>query len=256
MSTCPSIAKQRWIDTLDDYLDATVREAQNREQGTVLGLKDYIDLRRGNSGVYPTFALIECILELNLEPEVFDHPALSNLTRLAGDLVMISNVSLPVMHLGERELTITKDMYSYNKEQAAGHSANNFITVVMAERGVGLQEAFNFAGGYFENQVKEFLEWKANMPSWGPKIDDAVSQYVSGLECWVAGNMEWSLSTHRYFGESVEEVRRTRRVALRQSVKKQNFELPFVKLLPFLVAFSATCYLLPNLPQLYVRLSY
>lgn len=187
---------------------------------------------------------------------MFDHPALSNLTRLAGDLVMISNVSCLVLPLDEHELTLMKDMYSYNKEQAAGHSANNIVTVVIAERGVGLQEAFNFAGGYFENQVKEFLEWKAKMPSWGPEIDDAVAQYVSGLECWVAGNMEWSLSTHRYFGESVEEVRRTRRVALRKRVKKQNFQLPVFTLLPLLVAFSATCYLIPNLSQLFVRLSY
>lgn len=205
--------------------------------------------------MYPTFALIECILGLSLEPEVFDHPAVLNLTRLAGDLVMISNVSFgPGLLFDEYGLTIMKDMYSYNKEQAAGHSANNFVTVVMAERGVGLQEAFDFAGGYFENQVKEFLEWKTKIPNWGPKIDDAVSQYVSGLECWVAGNLEWSLSTHRYFGESVEEVRRTRRVALRERMKKQSPQLPFFKLLQLLIAFSAACYLLPTLPKFYIQL--
>ena len=206
--------------------------------------------------MYPTFALIECILGLSLEPEVFDHPALSNMTRLAGDLVMISNVSPAELASDEHEFTVVKDMYSYNKEQAAGHSANNFVTVVMAEKGVGLQESFDFAGKFFENEVKEFLEWKAKMPSWGPEIDDAVSRYVSGLECWVAGNMEWSLSTHRYFGESVEEVRRTRRVALRQQIQTKKSKFPFFTLLPLLVAVSATCYLLPNLPRLlYVQLS-
>jgi len=76
-------------------LDATVREAENRERGTILGLNDYMDLRRGNSGVYPTLALIECVLGINLEQEVFDHPVLSNLTKLAGDLAIISNVSPP-----------------------------------------------------------------------------------------------------------------------------------------------------------------
>ena len=56
-------------------------------------------------------------------------------------------------------------MYSYNKEQADGHPANNFITVVMVERRVGLQEAFDFAGEYFKNRVEEFLEWKSKLPS-------------------------------------------------------------------------------------------
>jgi len=74
-------------------LDATAREAENREHKTILGLKDYIDLRRGNSGLYPMFALIGCILGIAMEPEVFDHLVLSNLTRAAVDLAMMANVS-------------------------------------------------------------------------------------------------------------------------------------------------------------------
>jgi len=131
-------------------------------------------------------------------------------------------------------------VYSYNKEQADGHSANNFITVVMVERGVSLQEAFDSAGEYFETKVKEFLDWKAKIPSWGPEIDGAVSQYVFGLECWVGGYLEWSLNSRRYFGDSVEEVRRTRKVVLSKRVQKQNFQVPFFTLLPLLVAISAT----------------
>ena len=99
LTTYPSIARQRWIDTFGDWLDAITREADNRERGKILGLKELIDLRRGNSGGYTMFALIECILGISLEPEVFDHPVLSNLTRAAVDLVMIANVGPPVLHL-------------------------------------------------------------------------------------------------------------------------------------------------------------
>lgn len=143
-------------------------------------------------------------------------------------------------------------MYSYNKEQAAGHSANNFITVIMAGKGIALQEAFDFAGEYFENQIKEFLEWKAKLPSWGPDVDDAVSRYVFGLECWVAGNLEWSLSTRRYFGELVEEVRRTRKVTLKQRAQKRNIKIPFLTLFPLLLAFPATYYIFSNFSRYYV----
>ena len=81
-----------------------------------------------------------------------------------------------------------KEIYSYNKEQAGGHSANNLITVIKVERKVRLQEAFDVTG--------------------------QTLRYVTGLECWVSGSLEWSLSGPGYFGSSVEEVRRTRRVAL------------------------------------------
>lgn len=107
-----------------------------------------------------------------------------------------------------------KDIYSYNKEQAGGHSANNLITVIEGERGIGLQEAFDVAGQFFQNDVEEFLRRKELLLSWGPEVDEVVSRYVTGLESWVSGSLEWSLSCGRYFGGSVEEVRRTRRVAL------------------------------------------
>jgi len=93
LTTASATARQRFIDTFDHYLDATVREAENRERGTVLGLNDYLELRRGNSGVYPGCAMIECILSIDLKPEVFYHPALWNLTRIAGDMLFTANVS-------------------------------------------------------------------------------------------------------------------------------------------------------------------
>jgi len=55
--------------------------------------------------------------------------------------------------------------------------------------------------------IEEFLDCKKMLPSWGPEVDEAVS---TGPECWVGGSLEWSLSGGRYFGDSVEEVRRTR----------------------------------------------
>ena len=93
MNTANSTARQRFTDTFDQYLDATVREAENREQGTVLGLEDFMELRRGNSGVEVAFTLIECILSIDLQPEVFDHPTLSSLRRLAGNMLFAANVS-------------------------------------------------------------------------------------------------------------------------------------------------------------------
>lgn len=198
LETASSTARQRFIDTFDHYLDATVREAENREDGTILGLDDYLELRRGNSGVYPAYALIECIHKIDLQPEVFNHPALWNITGIIGDMLFIAN-----------------DIYSYNREQAGGHAANNLITVIEKERGVDLQGAMDIAGDFFANCAKEFNTWKEQLPSWGPETDAAVSEYIEGMAACVRGYIEWSLTGPRYFGSSVEEVRKTRRVLLK-----------------------------------------
>ena len=220
MESASATARQRFIDTFDHYLDATVREAENREQGTVLGLDEYLELRRGNSGVYPAYAMIECILSIDLQPEVFNHPALWNLTKIAGDMLFTANVS-PISCCDSRpileDLTdlALQDVYSYNKEQAGGHAANNLITVIKQERAVDLQEAMDIAGEFFANYVEEFNMWKEQLPSWGTETDAAVSEYIKGMAACVRGYIEWSLSTPRYFGTSVEEVKRTRRVLLK-----------------------------------------
>ena len=72
----------------------------------------------------------------------------------------------------------------------------------------------DIAGGFFANYAEEFNMWKERLPSWGPEVDAAVSKYIKGMGACVRGYIEWSLTGPRYFGSSVEEVKRTRRVAL------------------------------------------
>jgi len=74
----------------------------------------------------------------------------------------------------------------------------------------------DIAGDFFTNYVEEFNMWREQLPSWGPEVDAAVSEYTKGMAACVRGYIEWSLSGPRYFGSSVEEVKKTRRVALKE----------------------------------------
>ena len=78
----------------------------------------------------------------------------------------------------------------------------------------------DIAGDFFANLAEEFNMWKERLPtgSWGPEVDVAVSEYVKGMAACVRGYIEWSFSGPRYFGSSVDEVKRTRRVALVERV--------------------------------------
>jgi hypothetical protein len=73
----------------------------------------------------------------------------------------------------------------------------------------------DISGGFFAKYAEDFSTWKDQLPSWGSETDAAVSEYIKGMAACVRGYIEWSLTGPRYFGTSVEEVKKTRRVLLR-----------------------------------------
>ena len=108
-----------------------------------------------------------------------------------------------------------QDVYSYNMEQAKGHTGNNIVTVLMREKNIGLQAASDFIGEHFKQLMSRFVETKQRLPSFGANVDAAVAKYVAAMEYWVVGNLVWSFETQRYFGSEHKQVKDTRIVVLR-----------------------------------------
>lgn len=88
------------------------------------------------------------------------------------------------------------------------------IPVVMQEQGLDLQSAVDFVGGLCKQSIDRFVRDRAQLPSWGPKIDRDVAVYVEGLADWIVGSLHWSFESERYFGKSGREVKKTRTVNL------------------------------------------
>lgn len=107
-------------------------------------------------------------------------------------------------------------MYSYNHEQAKGHTGSNFLTVVMKEKNISLQEASDFVGSTFKSLMEQYGADKPSLRTFGTDIDRSVKQYIEAMEHWVIGSLIWSFETQRYFGPEHEEVRRTLVVHLKQ----------------------------------------
>lgn len=99
-------------------------------------------------------------------------------------------------------------------EQAKGHTVNNVITVLMNEKGLTLQEAFNFVGQEFQRLMDSFLTSEPEIPSWGPEVDVSVSSYVAAMKYWVVGNLHWSFESQRYFGSEGAEIQKSLSVSL------------------------------------------
>ncbi|KAI0077885.1 terpenoid synthase [Panus rudis PR-1116 ss-1] len=188
---------RRFLQHCKDYVDGFTKEAELREHNVVLDSASYEALRRENSAVRFCFGLFGYVLGLDLPDYIFNDPVMMSMHLAAVDTVCWSN-----------------DLYSYNMEQAMGHTGNNILTVLMKEKGLDLQGAADYVGEYFKVLIDRFLDGKAKLPSWGPEMDATVSQYIMAMESWIIGNLEWSFATQRYFGTQRQAIRETLTVEL------------------------------------------
>jgi hypothetical protein len=194
------------------------REAEYRERGEVLDMESFKHLRRENSAIRLCFGLFEYSLGIDLPDEVFENPVFESLYWAAADMVCWANVCLLLLLPQSRHLTDAfQDVYSYNMEQAKGHTGNNIVTVLMKAKGCDLQTASDLIGVYYAELMERYLADRERLPSFGAQIDTDVRLYMRAMENWPIGNLEWSFETNRYFGPLHNEIRRTRLVVLTPS---------------------------------------
>ncbi|OBZ72724.1 Linoleate 10R-lipoxygenase COP4 [Grifola frondosa] len=160
---CGPLTYRRFIKHCKDYVEAFAKEAELRESGQVLDLESYQILRRENSAVRFCFGLFGYVLGIDLPDEVVEHPAFVTMHLATVDMVCWSN-----------------DIYSYNMEQAMGHTGNNVMTVLMKGEHIGLQAAADRVGDHFKGLIDTFVKTKTNLPSWGRKIDAGIAHATSG----------------------------------------------------------------------------
>lgn len=184
--TSPSSAK-RFVRNFGEYTDAVAQEAEDRDEGRIRNLKDYLDLRRGTIGVRPSFDFF--LLSEDLPDSVIEHPHIERLVLGAIDMTILAN-----------------DIYSYNKEQACGADTHNMVSVAMKDRGLDVQGAMDYIGEKYRGISRKFVDDMENIPSFSEHIDELVSEYVFGLGNWVTTNIEWSFESERYFGMKGREV--------------------------------------------------
>jgi len=204
--TSSAMAEHHLIETMQLYVDAVVLQSKDRMHDRLRTIDSYWVVRKHSSGCLPSFALME--LELDIPEEIYCHPLLERMRDCALYLISAGN-----------------DLYSYPVERARGHALHNLVTIVMHQLDLGPQAAANWIGNWCDGILNEFLEARANLPSWGPEIDAQISQYVDGLAYWVRGNDDWSFESQRYFGTKGETVRCTREIYMLPRVETADARL-------------------------------
>jgi len=190
---------RRFIDNFCSYVEIVGKEAELREKNEVLDIPSYVTFRRETSAVRPCFDLVEYCLGLDLPRYVHDDPVFNGGYNAAMDLICWAN-----------------DLFSYNIEQAKGHSDANIITVIMKSKGVGIQTAADFLGGYCEALTSQVLEAKRVLSSRSDPVysKDAV-RIMDAFGDWVRGIDQWHFATERYFGKENKTVKETRIVEIK-----------------------------------------
>jgi hypothetical protein len=114
----------------------------------------------------------------------------------------------------------TQDMLSYKKEFLEDDADYNLVTVVQKHLGMDLESALQWMLEHHNRNIDSYLAVrekvlkKDGFPSFGPRIDREVADYVDGIGLSVRGHNEWIFGSARYFGDEGLEVQKHRKVVL------------------------------------------
>lgn len=168
----------RWRWVTKDYLFAQVWEAANREDEIVPTYGDYIFMRRRTGAMLTVFALIDVATGEPLTAAEWRHPDTQAITQQANDVVVWDN-----------------DLLSYAKERGGVNSRNNLVSVLSQHRHRSVQEAMDHIGRMRDEAIGAMLDLRARLE----KLESpAVDAYVRGLEHWISGSIDYSLTSTRY----------------------------------------------------------
>ena len=99
-------------------------------------------------------------------------------------------------------LLFSKDIFSYNKEQASEDDLHNIITIAMHENDQSLEEALEWVAGRHRERVEHALAtWpKALDLSFSRQVDEDLLIYIDHIMNWPRANDCWNFENGRYFG--------------------------------------------------------
>ncbi|WP_433240964.1 4-epi-cubebol synthase [Streptosporangium sp. CA-135522] len=168
----------RWRGVTKDYLFAQVWEAANREDEVVPPLEDYLFMRRRTGAMLTVFALIDVASGRRLTSDEWRHPAVRAITESANDVVVWDN-----------------DLISYAKESDGGNARNNLVNVLARHRHYSRQQAMEEIGEMRNRAIADMVAVRPSLEALG---SEAVLAYVRGLEFWISGSVDYSLTSSRY----------------------------------------------------------
>jgi hypothetical protein len=163
------------------WLAGVAWQIGNRAMGRMPGLDEFLTMRLQAAGGHPTYAMLELATGAEVPDRELYRPAVQALSEMA---IMVASLD--------------NDRHSLHKELARGHTDQNIYTVLMAERGIALQQAVAEAAGLRDRILLRFLHLHDRVR---PTASHELSVYLQGLRYGVRGNNEWGMRVPRYLSQ-------------------------------------------------------
>ena len=97
-TTATPVAAKHFVQAFTDYLSSVVTQAEDRDNDRPHTINTYLETRRENIGMRPSYVLGE--LHLSIPDEAFYHPVIKQLEYLVADLVILDNVRVSADYRG------------------------------------------------------------------------------------------------------------------------------------------------------------
>lgn len=176
----PARWRLRFADAVGHHLHGTWQEAVEQAAGRPPDVARYVELRRATSAAYVSYPLIEFVTGRPLPDAVYHHPLLREIADLGNDLLSWYN-----------------DIASLERDRATS-GGHNLVLALAAERGVPIAAAVDLTAERWRAAMRRFVELRAAVPSFGPTLDEAVTDHLDGVADAVRGTVEWTLESARY----------------------------------------------------------
>ncbi|QOC94150.1 terpene synthase family protein [Micromonospora craniellae] len=179
----PAVWRARFADAVAHHLDGAGQEATNKAGGHRPGIAEYVELRRATSAAYVSYPLVEFVTGRPLPDAIYHHPLLSRYRDLGNDLLSWYN-----------------DIASLDRDEATA-GGHNLVLATAAEHRLSRAAAIESVIRRWHETMREFVDQRSRVPSFGPALDEAVTAHLDGVARAVRGTIDWTLESTRYAGK-------------------------------------------------------
>lgn len=176
----------RFASSWGRFLAAHAHEVRLSADGVVLGLSEYLALRRITVGIHHSIDAAERSRRFEVPAQVQAHPLMRRMRDTAADAIAYMN-----------------DIHSLEREERRG-DPHNLVTVLSREKGLSRQAAIDEAVRMATHQLERYLGLEVQLPALcdelvlGTAERRAVEKGAEGIRNWIRGNYDWALHSGRY----------------------------------------------------------
>jgi 5-epi-alpha-selinene synthase len=169
----------RFLTNVQDYFEACVWEATNRQRGEVPEIETYQRMRDLTGAVKTCFDIYELAGGSSLPVEARHHPILTRMMQVANRVICWSN-----------------DIFSLEKE-LRHDDCHNLVIVLHRTCSMPLDHAVLNAAQIHDLEVAAFVTLENQLLA-ERLVSPEMTRFVSALKGWMRANLDWSLETGRY----------------------------------------------------------